>query len=512
MGRNILFITTDQQRYDALGCTGGKIAKTPIVDALARKGIIFRRAHNQSTVCMPARTTMLTGMYPRTHGVTTNGRRYPDDEPTVAGYLKNEAGYRTALLGKAHFDPILTSEFWENTAAAKGDTGPHRGFERIECMFHSGRAGRNLMHYPKWLRDNHPDEVGGYFLFGNYATKNVTVSSYRGGATGAVQVKFNPIQREHYHTDWVADRTVDFLDTVTKRENWFVWMSFPDPHHPWDPPASELHRVNWRDLKVPAGHAGSYEKNAKILSQKPRHWLEWFEGTRQFNFELPKTFVPAKMTTDQVREIDAMTHIENELIDEAMGRVLEYIDNRGWGEDTDIIFTTDHGELQGDYGLLFKGPAHVDSLMRVPLIWRPAPNANIRAKELETPVGHINLAPTFCDIAGVAVPEWMQGKPLPKTKGDSRERVITEWEDDYGGAELKINTIYRDGYICSAYEKTNFYDGTEGELYDVIEDPRQWRNLWDVRKYRSVKSDLFADLYDNLPTKREVPLERLESV
>ena len=512
MGRNILFITTDQQRYDALGCTGGKIAKTPIVDALARKGIIFRRAHNQSTVCMPARTTMLTGMYPRTHGVTTNGRRYPDDEPTVAGYLKNEAGYRTALLGKAHFDPILTSEFWENTAAAKGDTGPHRGFERIECMFHSGRAGRNLMHYPKWLRDNHPDEVGRYFLFGNYATKRVTVSSYRGGATGAVQVKFNPIQREHYHTDWVADRTVDFLDTVKKQENWFVWMSFPDPHHPWDPPASELHQVNWRDLKVPAGHAGSYEKNAKILSQKPRHWLEWFEGTRQFNFELPKTFVPAKMTTDQVREIDAMTHIENELIDEAMGRVLEYIDNRGWGEDTDIIFTTDHGELQGDYGLLFKGPAHVDSLMRVPLIWRPAPNANIGAKELETPVGHINLAPTFCDIAGVAVPEWMQGKPLPTTKGDSRERVITEWEDDYGGAELKINTIYRDGYICSAYEKTNFYDGTEGELYDVNEDPRQWRNLWDVRKYRSVKSDLVADLYDNLPTKREVPLERLESV
>ena len=512
MGRNILFITTDQQRYDALGCTGGKIAKTPIVDALARKGIIFRRAHNQSTVCMPARTTMLTGMYPRTHGVTTNGRRYPDDEPTVAGYLKNEAGYRTALLGKAHFDPILTSEFWENTAAAKGDTGPHRGFERIECMFHSGRAGRNLMHYPKWLRDNHPDEVGGYFLFGNYATKKVTVSSYRGGATGAVQVKFNPIQREHYHTDWVADRTVNFLDTVKKQENWFVWMSFPDPHHPWDPPASELHRVNWRDLNVPAGHAGSYEKNAKILSQKPRHWLEWFEGTRQFNFELPKTFVPAKMTTDQVREIDAMTHIENELIDEAMGRVLEYIDSRGWGEDTDIIFTTDHGELQGDYGLLFKGPAHVDSLMRVPLIWRPAPHANIRAKDLETPVGHINLAPTFCDIAGVPVPEWMQADPLPTTKSDSRERVITEWEDDYGGAELKINTIYRNGYICSAYEKTNFYDGTEGELYDVNEDPKQWRNLWDVRKYKSLRSDLVADLYDNLPAEREQPLERLESV
>lgn len=263
---------------------------------------------------------------------------------------------------------------------------------------------------------------------------------------------------------------------------------------------------------MPPGHGGSVDKNRKILSQKPRHWLEWFEGKRQFNFELPKTFVPADMTNDQVREIDAMTHIENELIDEAMGRVLAYIEERGWDEDTDIIFTTDHGELQGDYGLLFKGPAHVDSLMRVPMIWRPAPSARVRAKELETPVGHVDLAPTFCDIAGVPVPEWMQGKPLPTTKSDRRERVITEWEDEYHGNHLKFNTVYRDGYICTAYEKTKYYEGTEGELYDVNEDPRQWRNLWDLRKYKSLKSDLVADLKDNLSPERKDPLPRLEMV
>lgn len=512
MGRNILFITTDQQRYDALGCNGGKIARTPVIDALARKGIVYRRAHNQSTVCMPARTTMLTGMYPRTHGVTTNGRRYSHRNPTVAGHLRKKAGYRTALLGKAHFDPILTTEYWENTAATEGTTGPHRGFERIECLFHSGRAGRNLMHYPKWLQDNHPKEVDGYFLFGNYATKNVTVSTYRGGETGAVQVKHNPIPRELYHTDWVADRTIDYLDTVRKRENWFVWMSFPDPHHPWDPPDSELHRCDWRALKLPAAHGGGVEKNREILARKPRHWLEWFEGKKQFNFELPKTFVPAAMTHDQVREIDAMCHIENEIIDEAMGRVLDYIEGRGWSADTDVIFTTDHGELQGDYGMLFKGPAHVDALMRVPLVWRPAPSANIRAKELETPVGHVNLAPTFCRIAGVPVPEWMQEKPLPTTRSDRRERVITEWEDDYKGNHLRFSTIYRDGYICTAYEKTGYYEGTEGELYDVDEDPRQWRNLWDVKKYRSLRSDLVADLHDNLPPARKTALPRLEMV
>src|ERR1043166_1688252 len=104
MGRKILFITTDQQRYDSLGCNGGQIARTPVVDGLAADGINFHRAHNQNTVCMPSRAIIITGQYPRTHGVYANGVPLPDDAASVAGYL-NEKGYRTALLGKAHFEP-----------------------------------------------------------------------------------------------------------------------------------------------------------------------------------------------------------------------------------------------------------------------------------------------------------------------------------------------------------------------------------------------------------------------
>ena len=106
----------------------------------------------------------------------------------------------------------------------------------------------------------------------------------------------------------------------------------------------------------------------------------------------------------------------------------------------------------------------------------------------------------------------MQEKPLPTNRSDRRERVITEWEDEYKGNHLKFNTIYRDGYICTAYEKTSYYEGTEGELYDVTEDPRQWWNLWDAKKYKSLKSDLVADLYDNLPPARKTALPRLEMV
>src|ERR1700733_7377121 len=87
MGRKILFITTDQQRYDALGCNGGRIARTPVADALAASGINYRRAHNQNVVCMPARSTMMTGQYVRTHGVFATGVALPPEAPSVAAYL-----------------------------------------------------------------------------------------------------------------------------------------------------------------------------------------------------------------------------------------------------------------------------------------------------------------------------------------------------------------------------------------------------------------------------------------
>ena len=122
MGRKILFITSDQQRYDSLGCNGNQIARTPVVDRLAGEGINFHRAYNQNTVCMPARSTMLTGQYVRTHGVVANGVPLPEDAPSIAAYLAEKAGYRTALLGKAHFEPGFDPERkWQETArAARG--------------------------------------------------------------------------------------------------------------------------------------------------------------------------------------------------------------------------------------------------------------------------------------------------------------------------------------------------------------------------------------------------------
>ena len=207
-----------------------------------------------------------------------------------------------------------------------------------------------------------------------------------------------------------------------------------------------------------------------------------------------------------------MIHIENELIDDACGRVLDNVQRRGWGADTYVIFTTDHGELQGDFGLIFKGPYHCDALMRLPLIWRPALAAKIPSASVTAPVGHVDLAQTFCRIAGIAEPDWVEGQALPISNEEAvaqqRERVLTEWDSEHGPVEMHIRTIYRDNYLCSAYEKGSMYAGTEGELYDLSVDPDARVNLWDDPARKTRRTDLVADLYDSLPARRTPRLER----
>ena len=523
--RNILFITSDQQRYDSLGCNGGTVARTPVIDRLAAEGVNYARAYNQNTVCMPARSTMLTGQYVRTHGVVANGIALPVDAPSVAGYLAEKAGYRTALLGKAHFEPGFDPHllFEENARAARGDTGPWRGFERSEQAMHAAAVGRMpIAHYGRWLEANHPEHLRSFAGL---------LQAKPGGDTGAPETKNNPMPREWYHTDWVAERTADWLASLGDDEPWFCWMSFPDPHHPWDPPASALERVPWQDLDLPPGHPGSDERVRAVLERKPAHWLGYWDGSFPNMEGGPATFVPSKLTDDQIREINAKTHVMNELIDDACGRVLAAVASRGWADRTDVIFTTDHGEMQGDFGLLYKGPYHTDALMRLPMVWRPAPNAGVTPAVVRDPVGQVDLAPTFCAIAGVEAAPFMQGKSLPTADGEpDRDRMLCEWDSQFPGYGMHLRSIYRDGWLCTVYEPSTagqpngleetWGDGVlapcpvvyeqssvgpggvaiaTGELYNVADDPYQFENLWDDPKRKAQRDDLVADLYDSLP-------------
>jgi arylsulfatase A-like enzyme len=519
MGRKILFVTTDQQRYDTLGCNGGGLSRTPVVDRLAAEGVRYERAVPQSVVCMPSRSTILTGQHPSTHGVWMNGVALPVDAPSVAAVLHG-AGYRTALVGKPHFEPFVDpfGHFVENSLARSdataavsrgpgGRLGPHRGFDHLEFATH-GPFGP--LHYARWLNATHPEAAGGFYpVLG----ADLEVNAAGGGDTGAPQVKDNPVPRDWYHTDWVADRTIAWLDSLDPRDDWFCWMSFPDPHHPWDPPASEMGRVDWRDVPLPDGYVEDPAERERILDGKPRHWRLWYDGTLVSNYEAPAAWVPATLTPDQVREVNARNAVEVELIDEALGRVLAAVDARGWTDDLDVVFTTDHGELQGDFGLLFKGPYHVDGLMRLPLVWRPAPSAGVAPATVSRPVGLVDLAPTFCAAARLPAEPWMEGTALPVDDADADARgtgrAITEWDSELLGVDVHLRTITRDGWVCTTYGPGAVHDGTEGELYDLVDDPLQRVNRWDDPAAAGVRADLVDDLRAHLrpPRTPRLPLD-----
>jgi arylsulfatase A-like enzyme len=518
MGRKILLVTTDQQRYDTLGCNGGTLSRTPVVDRLAAEGVRYERAVPQSVVCMPSRATILTGQHPSTHGVWMNGVALPVDAPSVAEVL-HDAGYRTALVGKPHFQPFIdpAGRFVENTVAASGlptvespwadgRIGPHRGFDHLAFATH---VPFGPLHYARWMAEEHPEALAGFYPV---LDADLQVNAAGGGATGAPQVQDNPVPRDWYHTDWVADRTIAWLDTLGADDDWFCWMSFPDPHHPWDPPASEMGRVDWREVPLPAGYVEDPAEREQILDGKPRHWRLWYEGELVGNYEAPARWVPATLTADQVREVNARNAVEVELIDEAVGRVLAAAAARGWADDLDVVFTTDHGELQGDFGLLFKGPYHVDGLMRLPLIWRPAASAGVAPAVVSRPVGLVDLAPSFCDAAGLASPPWMEGLALPVDDADAdaaaaseparRGAVVTEWDSDLRGVDMHLRTITRDRWVCTTYGAGTVHDGTEGELYDLVDDPRQQVNRWADPSHAAVRADLVDDLRSRLRSAR----------
>ena len=260
MGRKILFVTTDQQRYDTLGCNGGTVARTPVIDGLAAQGIRYERAHPQSVVCMPSRSTMITGQHPSTHGVWMNGVPLPVDAP-VGGRgaarrrLPHRAHRQAALravprpVRPLRREPLRSSTgIVGRCTAASSTSSPPPTARRARCTTPAG-----------W-RPTIPRRSGMFYPVLDRRWR----STPRAAATPARRrCRTTPSRREWYHTDWVADRTIAWLDSLGADDDWFCWMSFPDPHHPWDPPASELGRIDWRDVPLPAGYiADAAEREA----------------------------------------------------------------------------------------------------------------------------------------------------------------------------------------------------------------------------------------------------------
>ena len=483
---NFLLVSADQQRGDCLGVEGRRI-KTPHLDQLAAHGTRFGAAITPCVVCQPARASILTGLLPRTHGVHDNGI---DLDPATgergfAGTLA-AAGYDTAFFGKAHFATYHTfgatgtPESLISSADYGPDWyGPYMGFEHVEIMV----VGHNWFpperppkgqHYERWF---HADGRG-----------EEKLAAYRrnaGDTRGAAQTWHSELPVAWHNSTWTADRAIEWL----KRDRdtpFCAWVSFPDPHHPFDCPEpwSRLHDP--AEVDLPPHRERTFEGrpwwHEQVLTAEP-------PGTRK-NVELRKSYSRIGPQTDaQLREIVANTYGQIALIDHNVGRILIALQETGLVAHTVVVYFSDHGDWLGDHGLVLKGPMHYEGLLRVPLIARgPGVPAG---KVVGEPVSTLDLAPTMFDYAAVEPPRVQHGASLrPQIEGDAaREYALNEWEllPARTGVALSLRTVR-----TKTHKLTVDFRSGAGELYDLVNDPAEVRNLFDAPAAAGVRRDLEA--------------------
>ncbi|HZP40508.1 MAG TPA: sulfatase-like hydrolase/transferase [Candidatus Binatia bacterium] len=488
---NVLLVTTDQQRADTLGAYGSRLEATPHLDRFAAAGVRFDLCRTQNPYCQPSRATILTGRYPSSHGVHSNGVDFPAAEVgTTLSATLAAAGWTTAFRGKAHFastyprTPTGALESVEGSAAVPADwRGPYMGFTDLELVLfghhihpgsgrtpeHWGPPPRGL-HYARFLfRDGEEAGRRRLRLMGEDAALR---------PSPAPETWASALPEEDHPTTWVADRTIDFLRTVDRRRPWFCWTSFTDPHHPMDPPAPWCDRYRAADMTVPARHPEEFDR------KPPFHRL-WAGG-------LPEPMRWAnpggmRLTDRELAEMMAGYYGMVAQLDHAVGRVLAALAETGQADDTLVVVTTDHGELLGDHQLLFKGPLHYDGLLRVPLLVR---GPGVRPGVVGAPVGTIDLAPTILDLVGLPIPATVEGRSLrPFLAGGSEDRewVLTE-NDHEMGLPMYLRTLTTERWVLTRWDTL---PGV-GELYDRRNDPGELENRWDDAACAGVRRDLLA--------------------
>lgn len=501
---NFLFIITDQQRADWLGCYGHPVLKTPNIDSIAARGTVFENFHVASPVCMPNRASLLTGRYPSLHGLRYNGCTLPTNTNTFVNVLA-DAGYHTAAIGKSHLQPFTAMapmgktaeeigempEAWqvervkdyeEEPANYQGATRydiklPYYGYQHVDMVTsHGDQCGG---HYGQWFKENAPDWKALHDPENQLAHDYSCPQAYR-----------TPIPEDLYPTAYIRDRAVDYI-TSCADENapFFTFVSFPDPHHPFNPPGKYWDMYNPNDFEV------SLPYDAHKNPTPPMQWLHknWKGDGGQTT---PQT---AMMLDDQqIKEAMALTAGMMAFIDDAVGDIIAALEASGQLDNTVICYNADHGDYMGDYNMLLKGALPFRSITRVPFIWSD-PDAR-RQTRSDALCSTVDLAATILDRAGLKPFNGNQGQsflPAIKAQDGLRHEALIEYND--GGKRLGFEEPARVRSLVTAEWRLTIYrDQDWGELYDLKADPNETDNLWDTADHQDTRAHLTNRLAHHL--------------
>ncbi|MEZ5378679.1 MAG: sulfatase-like hydrolase/transferase [Acidimicrobiales bacterium] len=499
---NVLFIITDQQRADHVGFAGNEIVQTPNLDALAARGTVFDSAWVANPVCMPNRSTIMTGRMPTAHGVIFNDRSLDWGANTfVRQFLA--AGWRTALIGKSHLQhglsrnavvPIGSSgafddpwppgwntlEDHESFADGPPDFPPSfYGFEHVELSIDHG--SRITGHHLQWALDR-----GG--VYEQLVVPMTDEAPAKRRSDRWWQVYEPPYGPELHSTTFVAEQTSAFIEEAAAGGSpWLVMASFPDPHHPMTPPGEWFDRHDPADMPLSPSIADDLATAPDYLRRfqrtpptKQRGWVGMCGAT---DHEL-------------MRECLAATYGSIEMIDDAVGRILATIDRLGQTDDTIVVFTSDHGDMMGDHGLMLKGYMPYRGTLQVPLVIVDPDRAPARTTSL---AGSIDLGSTLLDLAGLEGYVGIQGSSLVPILDDPaatvRDHILIEDDLPAGLAALAPIPAKSRTLVTAQHKYTRFSSG-EDLLFDLGNDPLELDDL--SSRETSMRGHLIEHLADAL--------------
>lgn len=444
---NLLFITTDQQRWDSLPCYGLDFMQTPNLDRLAREGLVVERCVVPGAVCVPCRAAIMTGQYPSTTGVLTNGTWLRPDTPTWPALL-SDAGRKTAAIGKMHFYPWDTLGGFDERIIAEDKRHVYLPDDHVQFLRERG------------LERPHPATDPGYFE--------------------SLGAPVKPWPKEYHIDAFVGDQAAAWIER-NGQTPFAAWVSFPGPHDPYDPPQEMAEMYYDAPIPAPIGSAAE-------LADKPPAQRKQGQGTlTNAMFQID----PSQATPEQYRRWRAHYYANISLIDESIGKILAALERQGILDDTLIIFTSDHGDALGDHGLAYKGFFY-DSMVHVPLILRgPGVPEGQRSPAL---VSTLDLIPLFFHTCEVAPPATLQGADLRPLFQDPTATIRSAAFCELTGRAM----------VQSDTHKYAHYSDGSAELYDLHQDPQEVYNLAGRPDYSAIERELQARLLDHwLANQRE---------
>ena len=476
---NIVLIMTDQQRADLCAREGYPLHTTPFLDELAAGGTWFNRAYSAASVCLPARICMLTGRWAGATRIRHNSVNMQELDPPAPVYTKDvfdvmsEQGYRTALVGKNH---------------------SHLTPERADHWVPYGHSGR------RQSEDRTEDEIG--------------FDEYLKATHGRGQKEPAPFPLECQLPYRIVRDSMSWIES-DKETPFFLWMSIPEPHNPYQA-CDPYHSMFPADSLPP-------------LRSRPDDWSRRGYKYAQAHWAGEQAFPDYD---DQIPYIRSSYHGMLRLIDDQIRRFVTFLDESGLRENTPLVYVSDHGDFVGEYGLVRKGPETPEVLMRVPMFWNwpgviggAAAGGSASSEAGSAHPGHvssIDIFLTLCEAIGVEIPDGVQGRSLwPLLTGDDfpadefasvysehgmgglhheeRDDVIDPFEDGIGPGVWydSLNSVNQSGFIRMIRKgkwKLDYDMQGRGQLYNLAEDPVELNNLYGSPETAEIERDLLADL------------------